>query len=89
MLSTCCFFLTLTLTFVQGQNSIDLTHIVSEEETIAWPTLTKFTHKEVYRGNVLDQAGNPKYYYEGNDFSQAEHTGTHLDAPAHFYRGNT
>ena len=46
---------------------------------IQWPTATKFQFIIGHRG--LTEAG---FYYEGNDFSQAEHSGTHTDAPAHF-----
>ena len=43
----------------------------------------KFNFTSLYSG--LDPTGN--FYYETNDFSQSEHSGTHLDAPAHFSRG--
>ena len=58
---------------------IDLTHPVDNGYTLQWPTATKFQFIIGHRG--FTEAG---FYYEGNDFSQAEHSGTHTDAPAHF-----
>merc|ERR1712038_1870846 len=49
--------------------------------TLQWPTATRFNFTIVSRGET--DAG---YYYEGNDFSQSEHSGTHTDAPAHFFK---
>lgn len=66
----------------QSLETIDLTHPVSNELTIQWPTSTKFNFTPVWRDDT--PAG---FYYESNDFSQNEHAGTHLDAPAHFARG--
>lgn len=58
---------------------VDLTHQVDNGYTLQWPTATKFQFTVGHRG--LTEGG---FYYEGNDFSQAEHSGTHTDAPAHF-----
>ena len=60
---------------------IDLTHDFSAE-TIYWPTAKPFT-LEV----VSAQRTPAGYYYAANNFSAAEHGGTHLDAPVHFAEG--
>ena len=60
---------------------IDLTHEFSAE-TIYWPTAKPFTLEVVSAERT--PAG---YYYAANNFSAAEHGGTHLDAPVHFAEG--
>ncbi len=60
---------------------IDLTHDFSEE-TIYWPTAEPFKKTTVFRGHT--DAG---FYYTAYNFSAAEHGGTHIDAPIHFYEG--
>jgi len=60
---------------------IDLTHPFSTE-TIYWPTAQPFTLEKVAEG--MTAAG---YYYAANNFSAAEHGGTHLDSPIHFAAG--
>ena len=65
---------------VAGERLVDLSHPFNED-TIYWPTATKFTLTKVAEG---DTAGG--YYYAANDFAAAEHGGTHLDAPVHFAR---
>ena len=57
---------------------IDLTHDFSET-SIYWPTADKFKKTEVFEGTTKDG-----FYYSANNFSAAEHGGTHLDAPVHF-----
>jgi kynurenine formamidase len=58
---------------------VDLTYSF-DEQTIYWPTANGF---ELIRGHAgHTEAG---YYYAANDFSAAEHGGTHLDSPIHFY----
>ncbi|MBA2459339.1 MAG: cyclase family protein, partial [Gemmatimonadales bacterium] len=60
---------------------IDLSHDFSSE-TIYWPTARPFTL------DVVSAERTPGgYYYTANDFSAAEHGGTHLDAPVHFAEG--
>jgi kynurenine formamidase len=60
---------------------IDLTHDFSSE-TIYWPTARPFAL------TVLSAEETPGgYYYAANEFSAAEHGGTHLDAPVHFAEG--
>ncbi len=58
---------------------IDLTHAYSEE-TIYWPTSEQFTKTTVFHGHT--QKG---YFYTAYNFCSAEHGGTHVDAPIHFY----
>lgn len=60
---------------------VDLTHDFSEE-TIYWPTADTFKKTDVFHGHT--EAG---FYYAANNFSAAEHGGTHVDAPIHFYEG--
>ena len=60
---------------------VDLTHSF-DSRAVYWPTARRFRLKEVAEGET-DQG----YYYAANDFSAAEHGGTHLDAPVHFARG--
>jgi kynurenine formamidase len=60
---------------------IDLSHDFSSS-TIYWPTAKPFT-LEV----VSAQRTPGGYYYAANNFSAAEHGGTHLDAPVHFAEG--
>ena len=67
-----------------GQTSekiIDLTYSF-DENTIFWPTAEGFKLNEGFHG--FTEKG---YYYSSNEFSTAEHGGTHLDAPIHFYEG--
>ena len=60
---------------------VDLTHEFSME-TIYWPTAKTFHLHSVFEGET--DAG---YYYTANEFSAAEHGGTHMDAPVHFAKG--
>ncbi len=58
---------------------IDLTHTF-DSDAVYWPTAQTFQLDVVFKGE------NPNgFHYEANNFSAAEHGGTHLDAPAHFY----
>jgi kynurenine formamidase len=60
---------------------IDLTHDFSAE-TIYWPTAKPF------KLEVVSAQRTPAgYYYAANNFSAAEHGGTHLDSPIHFAEG--
>jgi kynurenine formamidase len=60
---------------------IDLSHDFSAQ-TIYWPTAKPFELEVV---SAQQTAGG--YYYAANNFSAAEHGGTHLDAPVHFAEG--
>ncbi|MCB9923158.1 MAG: cyclase family protein [Planctomycetaceae bacterium] len=58
---------------------VDLTHSF-DQDTIYWPTETGF---RLIRGKAgITEKG---YYYSANRFAAAEHGGTHLDAPIHFF----
>ena len=60
---------------------IDLSHPFNER-TIYWPTAEAFKLEQVAEGET-----EQGYFYAANNFSAAEHGGTHLDAPVHFSRG--
>jgi kynurenine formamidase len=60
---------------------VDLSHSFNGR-TIYWPTATKFKLTEVADGET--EGG---WHYSANDFSAAEHGGTHLDSPIHFSEG--
>lgn len=57
---------------------IDLSHDYSEE-TIYWVTAKEFELDVVFKGDT-----DKGYYYSANNFTTAEHGGTHIDAPIHF-----
>jgi len=61
---------------------IDLSHDFSNE-TIYWVTAEEFDLEKVWNGPT--DAG---FYYSANNFSGAEHGGTHIDAPIHFAEGH-
>ena len=67
--------------FGGGVEWVDLTHEFGPA-TIYWPTSRPFVLERGFAGRTA--AG---FYYTANDFSAAEHGGTHLDAPAHFAEG--
>lgn len=60
---------------------IDLSYEFSSE-SIYWPTAESFQLDVVSAG--MTEKG---YYYAANNFSAAEHGGTHLDSPIHFAKG--
>jgi kynurenine formamidase len=64
-----------------GGDLVDLSHPY-DDRTVFWPTADGFKLTKVADG---DTPGG--YYYSANNFSTAEHGGTHLDAPVHFARG--
>ena len=69
-------------TYAQGDKQIiDLTYSF-DENTVFWPTAEGFILNKGFHG-ITDKG----YYYSSNEFSTAEHGGTHLDAPIHFYEG--
>lgn len=61
---------------------VDLSHTY-DSTTLFWPTAAQrwVLNKE----SEGETAGG--YYYSANNFSSAEHGGTHIDAPVHFARG--
>ena len=60
---------------------VDLTHDFAED-TIYWPTSPTFHKETIYEGQT-----DKGYYYSAYKFDAAEHGGTHIDAPVHFYQG--
>lgn len=64
------------------RGAVDLSYNTRAGEYVSHPSLTQFRHEVLLRGMLH---GN---YLEVNDFSQGEHVGTHMDAPAHFSKGN-
>ncbi|MBJ7880423.1 cyclase family protein [Gelidibacter salicanalis] len=60
---------------------IDLSHDYSRE-TIYWVTAKEFQLDTVAYGDT-----EKGYFYAANNFSTAEHGGTHIDAPIHFAKG--
>jgi kynurenine formamidase len=59
---------------------VDLSYAF-DEQTIYWPTEKGFALDKGPEG-VTDKG----YYYSANRFCSAEHGGTHIDAPVHFFR---
>ncbi len=83
LLMLICWFLISTRVFaldLSGGRWVDLTHDFSEE-TIYWPTADKFKKTTVFEG-VNDKG----YFYSAYNIKTAEHGGTHIDAPFHFYK---
>jgi kynurenine formamidase len=60
---------------------VDLSHAYGDD-TVFWPTAERFKLQVVNDG--VTPAG---FDYAANNFSTAEHGGTHIDAPVHFARG--
>lgn len=60
---------------------IDLTYAF-DKDTLYWPTAAPFEKRTVSEGHT--EGG---YYYSAYWIATAEHGGTHLDAPVHFYEG--
>ena len=65
--------------FPQGR-IVDLSYAF-DEQTIFWPTEKGFTLDKGPEG--VTERG---YYYSANRFCSAEHGGTHIDAPIHFFQ---
>ena len=63
------------------QKVVDLTHEFSRE-TIYWVTAKEFKLDTVFAGHT-----EKGFYYTANNFTTAEHGGTHIDAPIHFAEG--
>ncbi|AXG69101.1 kynurenine formamidase [Kordia sp. SMS9] len=57
---------------------IDLSHSYSDE-TVYWVTAKEFNLDTVFKGKT-----DKGFFYAANNFSTAEHGGTHIDAPIHF-----
>ncbi len=67
-------------TFPNGK-IVDLSYDFSDE-TVYWVNAKKFEKEKVAEG--MTENG---FYYSANNFSAAEHGGTHIDAPIHFAKG--
>lgn len=59
---------------------VDLTHSFGAD-TIYWPTEKGF-ELEIQSAGMTEKG----YYYSSNKFCGAEHGGTHVDAPIHFFK---
>src|SRR5262245_43884437 len=71
-------------TMAQYAQILDLTHSF-DAQTIYWPTEDGF--KLIRESAGVTEGG---YYYAANRFMCAEHGGTHIDAPIHFFaKGKT
>ena len=68
---------TLEDSFTSGR-IVDLSHEFSHE-TIYWVTAKQFELDTVFNGRT-----DKGFYYSANNFTTAEHGGTHIDAPIHF-----
>lgn len=65
---------------IHDKKFIDLTYPF-DSLTIFWPTEKGFQLEVGYKG-MTDKG----YFYSANKFCTAEHGGTHMDAPIHFYK---
>lgn len=74
------FFLTISNSWAETR-WVDLTHPF-DQTTVYWPTSKPFQLEVVHKG--LTGRG---FWYESNNYSAAEHGGTHIDAPVHFAKG--
>lgn len=63
---------------ISEKRIVDLSHSYSDN-TIYWVTAKEFELDTVFKGET-----EKGYYYAANNFSTAEHGGTHIDAPIHF-----
>ena len=66
--------------FLEPGRLVDLTHAF-DADTLYWPTEAGFRLERTADG--VTERG---YYYAAGRFAAAEHGGTHLDAPIHFYK---
>ncbi len=67
---------------VAGWRMVDLSHGYGEN-TLYWPTDTKG-----FQLDTLAEGMTPAgFFYAMKEFATAEHGGTHLDAPYHFFEG--
>src|SRR6187431_1360915 len=74
-----CLFPAATVQSETTRRLLDLTHPF-DEQTIYWPTEDGF--KLIKEAAGFTEQG---YYYAANRFMCAEHGGTHIDAPVHFF----
>ncbi len=76
--ATLLFLATNLASAIDETRIVDLTHPF-DEHTISWPTAQSYELEIVASG--ITKAG---HWYSANNFSMAEHSGTHMDAPIHF-----
>lgn len=79
------FFCVASITQAQHDNLtnkkiVDLTYSF-DSLTIFWPTEEGFQLEAEFKGMT-----EKSYFYSANKFCTAEHGGTHIDAPIHFYK---
>lgn len=79
--ATLLFFAAHLASAIDDTRIVDLTHPF-DENTISWPTAQSYELEIVASG--ITKAG---HWYSANNFSMAEHSGTHMDAPIHFAEG--
>jgi len=65
----------------EGSRVLDLSHAY-DADTIFWPTEEGFVLETEFDG--VTPGG---WYYSAHRFRSAEHGGTHIDAPIHFFAG--
>jgi len=63
---------------LSAKTIVDLSHEYSKE-TVYWVTAKEFELDTVFAGDT-----DKGFYYSANNFTTAEHGGTHIDAPIHF-----
>lgn len=80
-LGAACFSLPAYAQDLSSGRWVDLTHSFNEE-SVYWPTAEMFKKTEVFAGQT-----DGGFYYSANNFSAAEHGGTHIDSPIHFAEG--
>ncbi|XP_043208119.1 isatin hydrolase-like isoform X1 [Amphibalanus amphitrite] len=68
------------LTSLAAAEWIDLSHTFNSTAQY-WPGALPFNLTATFKGQ------KEFYWYEANDFEAAEHGGTHMDAPSHFWKG--
>jgi kynurenine formamidase len=76
-----CFCLSACSTQNRDRVILDMTYPL-DEAAIFWPTAKPFSLTQVAYG--ISDGG---WFYAANEFSAAEHGGTHADAPIHFAEG--
>ncbi|KAH3824671.1 isatin hydrolase-like [Dreissena polymorpha] len=82
--TACVFVIAMLANADQDMRIVDLTH-AQNIEAIYWPGNPSYNFTIFSRG----QNAVGGFWYESNSFATAEHGGTHLDAPAHFYENRS
>nr|XP_039261652.1 isatin hydrolase-like [Styela clava] len=67
---------------ITKNNVVDLTHVM-DERTFVWPTATRgYEMFTVFKGFIT---ATVRFFLQSYSFFTPEHSGTHMDAPSHFY----